>query len=309
MPTVAKRLAGEAKAVDYLRPYRWLGLTLDEGHGEQAVGDCPFCGKERKLSVNATNGKWRCWVCGVGTERGGGNLFTFIRLLHERSNSEGALILSKADRSSLAASRGLLDLETLTSWGACRSVVSLEWILPGRSSDGSICTIYRWAEVNGKRLLLACPTLHHGLFTAGFDEGKPGVYVCEGPWDAMALWEVLAKAKETDAGIAFTGTEAASLLASANVVATPGANVWRDEWTKMLAGKVVTLCFDSDHPREAPKGSGRFAQAGFDGMRRIAERLAGVASEVRVLIWGPQGYDENLKSGFDVRDWLTGDDS
>lgn len=302
MPTVAKRPAGEAKAVDYLRPYRWLGLTLDEGHGEQAVGDCPFCGKDRKLSVNATNGKWRCWVCGVGNERGGGNLFTFIRLLHERSADRR----SDAELGELAKSRGLLESATLASWGACRSLLSGEWLLPGYSPDGAICTIYRWSEVNGKRLLLACPTLHHGLFTAGFDEGKPEAYVMEGPWDAMALWEVLAKAKETDSGLAFTGTEAASLLARANVVATPGANVWRDEWTKILAGKVVTLCFDSDHPREAPVGSGRMAQAGFDGMRRIAERLAGVASEVKVLLWGESGFDPHLKSGFDVRDWLTG---
>lgn len=108
---------------------------------------------------------------------------------------------------------------------------------------------------------------------------------CEGPWDGMALWEV---AKGS----------------SCQVIAVPGCNVWRDEWTELCRGKNVVLLFDSDHPRQYTAG-GRESRAGYDGMVRVAKRLSGSAATVRWLKWGPDGYDPSKPSGWDVRDELS----
>ena len=83
------------------------------------------------------------------------------------------------------------------------------------------------------------------------------------------------------------------------VIAVPGCNVWRDEWTELCRGKHVTLWFDSDHPRVV---GGRSLRAGYDGMVRVAKRLAGIAASVRWLRWGPEGTATGKpKKGFLAR--------
>ena len=50
---------------DRLRPYEFHGVGLTT-RGKHAVGDCQFCGKEGKFSVEVDTGLWRCLVCGTG---------------------------------------------------------------------------------------------------------------------------------------------------------------------------------------------------------------------------------------------------
>ena len=63
---------------DGLRPYIHHGvdLTVRGGHG---VGECPFCFTAGKFSVDVDSGLWRCFVCGEGTDKGGGNALVFLR--------------------------------------------------------------------------------------------------------------------------------------------------------------------------------------------------------------------------------------
>src|SRR3990167_1714905 len=305
-PQVKTDAEGPDKIV---KPFIFHGLDLSI-EGEQAVGECPFCGKHRKFSVNLTSGLWRCWVCGAGTEKGGGNVYTFLQTL---------LAVSAADTPDsayreLAADRGILDTETLRQWGACVSTLSGEWILPGYNPQGKLCQLYKWASLpSGKRSLLASPGLHHGLF--GKVEGavlnwnlKDTVYIAEGPWDGMALWEVMRQAKEVGEGevqrLGATGSEAASLLKNASVLAVPGCNVFRDEWAGLFKEKSAVLMFDSDHPREV---NGKTFRAGYDGMKRVVKRLGQgtePAKALQYLRWGEDGYDPVLPDGTDLRDIL-----
>ena len=56
-----------------LRPYTFHGVELDWHGKEDAIGDCPFCGRERKFRVNVKTGLFRCLVCSEGSAKGGGN--------------------------------------------------------------------------------------------------------------------------------------------------------------------------------------------------------------------------------------------
>lgn len=289
----------------HIKPFVFHGMDL-RVEGSQAVGTCPFCDKDRKFSVNLESGLWRCWVCGSGSEKGGGNVYTFLNLLLSLSianTSETAYI-------DLCNMRGILFPNTLRQWGACISILSGEWLLPGYNQDGKLCQLYEWSQLSsGKRSLLATPGLSHGMFLAGeLKKESKIIYLAEGPWDGMAFWEAMRSAKDVgeDAPrLGVTGSEIASLLKDASVLAAPGCNVFKEEWCKLFSDKSVVLLYDSDKPR---KVNGKTFRAGYDGMRRVAKMLSAgteAAKEIKYLCWGEDGYDPTLSDGADLRDVLT----
>ncbi len=291
---------------NHLRPYIHHGVQLDTRSGSNhAVGECPFCGKS-KFSVEVATGLWRCLVCGAGTDRGGGNALVFLRLLHAAS----VRATPEAFLREVAADRRLLDPATVAAWGVCRSVVPPHpWLVPGYSPDGRLDQIYRRAWVReagrpggGSWRLLPTPGVWpegrgHALHLPAGDydtAGRSHFYVCEGPWDGMALWELSSRSEDV------------------NTIAVPGCQQWRDDWSEMLRGKHVTLMYDSDHPVASALAQGRTVTPGYDGMVRVAKRLSGIAGSVRWLRWGPDGFDPTRPSGWDVRDemsaWVTADE-
>lgn len=321
MPVSSYRNQFLHTAPDHLRPYLFHGVDLAT-RGSHAVGDCPFCGREGKFSVDVSTGLWRCFVCGSGTDAGGGNGLVFIRLLYERvafgiaqdavspavggvpaparnNGARAACAILEAFYAAVAKDRGLADPATAAAWGVAAARDGA-WLVPGYGTDGRLDQVYRRVQIQdgGKWSWRLLPT--PGVWAEGkvhslhlpvddFDPARPNIVICEGPWDAMALWEVWDRGAE-----------------NTNIVAVPGCNVWRDEWTEMCRGKCVTLMFDSDHPRVV---SGRTFRAGYDGMVRITKRLSGAAASVRWLRWGPEGWDESKPSGWDVRDELIGWDT
>lgn len=312
-----------------LRPYTFHGLSLSirGGHG---VGDCPFCGKENKFSVDTTTGLWRCFVCSAGTTSGGGNSLVFLRLLHERSlgrtfgnrdastgrNGQVGPSSPNGDvhraspngispnraipsfASIVASDRRLLDPVTVTAWGVCQSIIDDSWLVPGYGTDGKLNQLYRRAKILIKRewvwSLLPTPGIWpegkvHALHLPAkdFDPTRAIINICEGPWDGMTMWEMVGARPDC------------------NIVAVPGCNVWRDEWSAMCRGKHVVLWFDSDHPITEALNQGRTVRPGFDGMCRVAKRLSGVAASVKFIRWGEEGYDPEKSTGWDLRDHLS----
>lgn len=281
-----------------LAPYAFHGADLSV-RGSHAVGDCPFCGREGKFSVEVATGLWRCFACGTGTAAGGGNGLVFARLVYDQAagaNVGAASGVPGAFLAGVAVDRRLLSPAAAAAWGVARAADGA-WLVPGYGTDGRLDQVYRRVRVRDKgewvwRLLptpgIWPPGRVHALhLPAGdFDPERPNLVVCEGPWDGMALWEVWDRS---------TG--------NTNIVAVPGCNVWRDDWTALCRGKCVTLMFDSDHPREFMPG--KVSRAGYDGMARVARRLSGVAASVRWLKWGEEGYDPTRPSGWDVRDHLS----
>lgn len=285
-----------------IQPYVGLGLDLTD-QGREWNCECPFCGRDKKFNVNATTGMFRCLICSEGTEKGGGNAYTFIRALWD--------LCAKAtpiqDYKELAASRRFLDYNTLISWGVVKSTITGKWLVPGYGADGKLNQLYRYMRVEGRMALLVTPTLGHQLH--GMNLYKPKrkkLYFNEGPWDGMAMWEVMRKAKFTSSGeLLETSSEESSLLGDANILAAPGCNVFFPSWIPLFKDKDVYLIYDSDHPRIHPKTNQEIAPAGYQGQRRVIELIGGVANSIHQIQWGPNGYDPDRPSGFDTRDMLS----
>lgn len=290
-----------------LRPYTFHGLDLQYREGVKQVNtDCPFCGRENKFSVNVDTGVWRCLVCASGSDKGGGNAYTFLRLLWGLSEKN-----TNGQHKDLANNRKLLYPETLLYWGVVMSPLSGEWLVPGYAPDGKMNQLYRYGKdyKTQKRALMATSEMGHQLFGVDkFDPRKSTVYITEGPWDAMALWETMRYSKFTEEGLASTGSGGASLIADANILATPGCNVFNEQWLPLFVGKRVIFMFDNDHPREANGTLPAAEPAGYAGTKRAVTILSkgeDPPTEVLFLRWGKDGYDPKLPSGHDVRDSLT----
>ncbi len=297
-----------------LKPFQFHGLDcVDNGQG-QGQGTCPFCGREGKFFVNLSSGLWDCKTCGAS-----GNPVTFLRSMWEHSDRE----TNRADYAELAADRGLANPDTLIHWGVCKSHITGEWLIPGYNPEGKLAQLYRFAfdQETGKHKPYATPqeldknaTIRHQLhMPAKADLSKGQVYVCEGPWDGMALWESLRASKKVgengDGKFVFTSVDGTSVGNEALVVAVPGASVFPDTWARLFTSKTVNLMFDSDHPRPHPTTGKTIESVGLAGTKRACKVLTGGAegppTAIRWLKWGADGYDPALPSGTDVRDVLN----
>lgn len=279
------------------RIYRAHGLFLRAAGSSQSVGDCFLCGREGKWYCNTNTGLWDCKSCGAS-----GNPLSFLQQLWKASDQR------TSDYESLATERGLLYPETLLRWGVCRSVITGEWLVPGHDAAGKLCQLYRYVEVPGgdRKALLASPGFGHGLLgMPGYERDRGTIYLCEGLWDGMALWEVMGAVKLLDRELVPTGNAAVSLLAEASVLSVPACTVFMDKWTALGSKRRVILMYDNDHPRKNPK-TGAVTRPASDGMKRVAGLLAsgtdGAPEEINYLEWGKDGYDPVLPDGYDVRD-------
>ncbi|MCK9569388.1 Hint domain-containing protein [Candidatus Pacearchaeota archaeon] len=290
------------ESINYASAYKFHGLEFDGDEG-QVTGNCPWCGREGKFSLNLETGIWRCWICGEGNEKGGGNLLAFLRKLWSLSDK------ATVDYKGLAAQIGLLYEETLEAWGVCQSITTGDWLVPGYSARGSIDQLYRYAQVGERMALLPTPGMKHGLHGLPlYDKNKPIVYLCEGWKDGMALWEMLKGVKHGDNGtLVSTANPERSLAGEANVLAVPSCTTFSPKWCGLFSGKSVRLMFDSDHPQKNKKSGNLSLPAGYSGMKRVSKILLAHESppeQISFLQWGPEGYDTDKASGYDVRDHL-----
>lgn len=285
-----------------LSPYIFhkLGLAFSGNEGDEALADCPFCGREGKFSVNSGTGLWKCFICGED-----GNAYSFIRKFLEDCEK------STSGYESLAANRNLLDAQSLVTWRICKSITSNNWLVPGYGIDRSVNQLYSYAKVENRNLLLLTPTLGHQLFGLGvtFDPSKPNILICEGIWDTICLWEVFSQVKKTNNGLAITANPSMSLLSDTNIIGVPGCGVFFDKWSPLFSGKNVTLLYDNDHDRKHPKTGKIIPSAGYEGMKRTCGILSSSEkppANISYLEWCPGArYDSKLPSGYDLRDALT----
>jgi len=295
---------------DTLRPYISNGVNLEWGeHDHEAKGDCPFCGREDKFSVNIDTGQYRCFICQDGNTKGGGNPYIFIRHLHKES-----LRTTNVDQyADLIRDRKLLSVEALRVWGCCRSVTTGNWIIPGYSPSGEICQIYSYVPKGGRMLMLPTATLGHQMFGLSLPLTDV-VWLTEGPWDGIALWEIMSMTSMTESGLAplSNGT---SLLATNSVMSISSTGAMGDPFIKyipMLAGKTVNLCFDNDHPHYNEKTGEPIDPSGWLATKRALMLLDcdTPPKQINFIRWGSndigyEGVNLELSNGYDVRDCLT----
>lgn len=263
-----------------LKPYVFHRVNLEWEEGEkEAKGDCPFCNREGKFSVDQEKGLYRCMVCGSQ-----GNHYTFLQELWRISDQ------ATTDYEWLTERRKLLFPETLAQWEVVKSAINGNWMIPGYNAKGKINQLYRYVKIQGKYRLLATPTLTHALHGV-YDDKCSQILLCEGPWDAIMLWETMNAAKS---------------LKDVCVLATPGCNVFNDSWLPLFEDKQVTILFDNDYPKE--KDGRKIPPAGYAGCKKIARTLSGSScppESIEFLQWGEGGYTRDLPEGCDIGDFLV----
>lgn len=293
--------------LDVLKPYKFHGVEVDwDGKSKHAVGTCPFCDTADKFSLvvdpkSPKQGLWRCLVCGTGSEKLGGNLKTFLRLLWQHSDKQttGYTVLAK--------DRKVCYPETLMQWGVAKSIVTGHWLIPGYNVQGNIDQVYKYVKTAKGMRLLATPTVGHQLFGV-YQSTKQYVFLCEGPWDAIVLWEALKGCRMGEHGIEPTANPNDSFLSEASVLAVPGCTTFLEEWLPLFAGKTVIVMFDNDHPKHNSKTNATMPPAGFTGLKRAIKLLTSTSRQpdvIKYLHWGDNGYDPEQPDGYDVRDVLT----
>jgi ribosomal protein L37AE/L43A len=281
-----------------LRALTFHKVDLDWEGDKEAHGDCPFCGADDKFFASQKTGKWDCKICNKT-----GNQYTFIRELH------AAAVLSTTDEDiAPIAENRRVSVAMLRRWGLARSPIDQEWVMssyqPGKPD---LANLYRWVLIDGKRRLLPTATIDHALFNVqNWDDKKRRADILEGPWDGSAWEEALMKWRQVGTELRRTADPERSLFNEINVVATPGQSVFLETWIERFRGVHTRILYDNDHPSHSKTGQFRPA-AGTEGAKRIVRKLSGVAASLQVLYWGPEGYDPDFPSGFDVRDYLAYD--
>lgn len=286
------------EGLDNIYPFtRSHGLDLHPVSGGQYEGECPVCSKPFRVSVET--GQWTCKGCQVD-----GNIPTFLRWLYSVSSTD------VTEQKDFAKSRSLLNHHTLDTWGFRQSRVTREWIVPGYDLRGEVMNlyIYRKHPTKNKKMLWSTFGCDHQLLGyQEFDKRKSHAVICESLWDAMVLSEVLRNSKTTSKGIKYTDDKEKNDLARTNIVAVPGCRVFKETWTPLFSGKKVTLIYHSDHPKRNPVTGSVSLPEGYEGMRRVVDMLTTSddrPENISYLSWGDEGYDSELKDGFDIRDWL-----
>lgn len=305
MPKARKR------APDALQPYIFHGVDLTWRDGDkEALASCPFCVDGGKFSADLRTGKWRCWKCDET-----GNAYTFLRKFWTACDKQ------TTNYKEFLLDRKLQHPDTLMAWGVVRSITTRNWLVPGYDVKGELQQLYQHKQISSKGTWrwVTMPTPRVGHAKANkeghrlhginlYDKDKSVIYLCEGPWDGMALWELSRQAKRVENGLAQTANVDRSLLGDANVLAVPGCNVFLQSWLPLFKDKTVNLMYDNDHPRKHPKTGKIIAPAGLRSMERVSRTLSNAKkppAEINYLRWGEQGYDLDLPSGTDVRDHLN----
>jgi hypothetical protein len=291
---------------DTLKPYHYHGVELRYKEKEKyAMGDCPWCGGDKKFGVRVESGLWKCWVCADG-EKEGGNTVTFVRRLWELSKKQTKM----EQYEQYAMEKHICSPQSLIDWGLAWNSLTRHWIAPGFGITKTLSTLYvlsPFKKPNGTTIMRWLPTPAMGMKIYGlhlFDTKKPVVYVCEGFNDGVALYEVLKAAKVVKEQLVLTTSVKESLLADANVIAIPGCGQWQPSWNKLIEGKEVRIMFDNDYPD--PKFPDAFG-AGYAGTIRTATLMyheSHKALSVEGLVWGVGGHEKSLPDGYDVRDCL-----
>jgi hypothetical protein len=266
MPRIPPRDKPSPNGHDHRKLFEQLGVVFagDSSGSNVRAEECPFCGGA-KFYVNPEDGLWDCKQC-----QKSGNVTNFLTLLHAaflRGTTGDDYLELKARRKGVAS-------QTLKLHGLAYAASLGCWLIPFRNPKGNVFNLMRyypdWPKPN-KLMLKGLPTAIYGFDKLPDADKKSIVFVCEGPFDAIALdWNI-----------------GATKRGKYVIVATPGA--FKEEWVEHFRGRKVRVLYDNDKGgREQSERVGRL----------LGER--GVADEVRILKW-PEGFAD----GYDLNDLAT----
>lgn len=293
-----RRRKKTTEAPPKLRPYLFHGVDIPEDP-VQATGDCPFCDKPGHFGVKTETGQFRCVRCEET-----GNISSFLRKLWEYSKEQ----THDKDYAELSEQRGV-PVEALKAWGVVQSIATGEWLLPMFNKDGKLTNLSRWTQINGEWKLLSTPGQKmHPYGTQLLNKNQTTRWMCEGPWDGMAMWYALNTVRKNgDKLVKCTLEHKQRLGLKQGVFSPPGAGNFSEDWLEHVDGYTRTnIVFDNDHPKKKPNG--QVLKPGWDGQQRVLKLMESTGRRSRSVYqvrWGKQGYSKDLPDGFDIRDCLV----
>lgn len=288
-----------SKQHEATRPFTFHGVTFSKEVHNQAVGDCPFCGKQGHFTVNLvekdnpkkkdpkTNkpykvdaGAWDCKRCGKA-----GGVQQFLQALYQHYLSK----TGPAEYKALSAMRDNFPWEAFQAaklaYDADRSVP--RWLIPLYDFQGRLKNLYAWTGPG--RGLMSTSGCETSLYYPSDPSSPPPkmpndwpVILCEGEWDAIAMAHLRTKAGKTKRS-----------TPPAIILAVHGATTFDSSLTKYFDGRQLYTMFDHD-------------EAGQNGTAKICGLLAeSPVKSLSVLDWSELAPAPEELSGYDVRDYIT----
>jgi Toprim-like len=243
-----------------LRVFTQHGFRIKgESSGSQVFGNCVFCGHRQNFYLNPEKKMWDCKSCG---KHGG-----FKTFLQACANSFATNFTKyKESAKALSENRGI-SIETLIEKNIGYNPYNKSYTIPIPTSNME--EIWDLKVYSNKKLSISA-----GCFTGLYgwenllNAKSTEVWLCEGEWDGIALYEIMKREEKSDV-----------------VCAVPGAGTFRGDWVSLFKGKNVKVMYDND-------------DAGKNGCDKVRKMLSGAAKSLQFLIW-----PEELKNGYDVRDF------
>jgi len=237
------------------KAFRQHGVSLIDAEGNQGQGVCPWCGKN-KLFVNKENGLWDCKTC---SRKGNLEKFFEMRANDYQKNMKGKITSFLRDNRNIKAS-------TLQKFGVGYSIKGEFYSIPISGNPKNYTTdIHRYYPKLKKALGTSGGRLT--LFAPKGQKDDDLIYVMEGEWDAMAMYECLHANK-----------------ASGMVYGIAGAGSLPKRLSDLFENKHIIMVMDND-------------RAGNIGSVRAQSFLGGIAKSVKFIHW-----PDTFKDGYDFRD-------
>ena len=260
-----------------LKPFEFHGLEFNGSTKTQAKADCPCCDATNKFYVSLKDGRYHCKVCGIK-----GNKNTFLSVYHDIHAQQ----VTEEDIKKIRKLRGnVFSTKLIKEKQLCFNDTG-EILFPQKNPEGkTLSNLRKWSPETKK--MYNTPGCYTLFFAQWSDDPEVPVILVEGEWDALALIQLMRRAKYEK---------------ECCIVSVPGANGFKDSWVKRFAGRDITIIFDNDHNKKRKDGT-EFnpAQEGTDA---LVAKLNGTARKVRTIRWKLFGGNK-LPDGYDVRDVLS----
>ena len=236
-------------------------VPLEAVGAKEFIGDDPFAKPGhgiKKFSVNRLNGLWSGMSTGLS-----GNIPKFFEL-----KSKANEMRFRGTVAQTLATQRSLPIRALRAWRVGWD--GRQYTIPA-DACGKTYDLRRYS-IGGKTQSTSGA---HASLSGITVSNSEIVYLAEGEWDGIAVWEMLQAAIER-------GGEPPAIPAS--VYSAPGATTFPSHAVDLFRDKKVRVLYDAD-------------EAGMRGTLRIQRLLNGIAREITYINW-PEG----LPDGYDVRD-------
>jgi hypothetical protein len=199
-----------------LGTYLQLGFVPISENSGQVIGDCVFCGAEKKLYVNKETKAFDCKVCSM---KGGFETFCKSTITQWQKNC------TVRDLSKLATLKKVnVDILQYYNFGYDKD--SDRFILPIMDDKNKLKSMRIFTQ--NKFMNVGGFSLYPFGISSSAKKNKTW-WVTEGEWDKFALEDLLAKRKMSD-----------------SVISIPGAGTFKEEWIPYFSGKNIIVCYDND---------------------------------------------------------------